>query len=111
MHPRPTWREVIPGMLDLGYRRTKLSPAAGTWLGRRYLGNRKYQQVKLGLADDMIAADGTIVLDYTQALKACQGWFEGATAPVEATVASAMQAYFAELRQRGQSPLYAQRKF
>jgi hypothetical protein len=108
---RPEWHELIPGMLAVGYRKTAKNPPAGNWVGRRYLGDRKYQQKALGAADDTMTANGTTILDYRQACVKCRQWCEDEAAPVEATVASAMAAYFVDRRKEGKSTAFAEKRY
>ncbi|MGO9400599.1 MAG: hypothetical protein ACLP19_22565 [Xanthobacteraceae bacterium] len=56
----------MPGRVHLGWQRWP-QDAAGRWLLRRYVGNRKYRRVPLGLADDAAPADGIAVLNFAQA--------------------------------------------
>ena len=59
--------------LRLGYYR---GATAGTWIGRRYLGNGSYETDPLGLADDTTEADDLKVLDYWQAQEVVRRWAE-----------------------------------
>ena len=59
----PYWREIIPG-LHIGYRK---GDRGGVWIGRKYIDDGKYSKWRLGLADDIVDADGTEVLSFTQA--------------------------------------------
>jgi hypothetical protein len=56
----PYFVKIAKG-LRLGYYR---GATAGTWIGRRYLGNGSYETDPLGLADDTTEADDLKVLDY-----------------------------------------------
>ena len=58
---KPYWRSIERG-LHLGYRR--LRDVAGPWIARRYLGNQRYDEQAIGIADDLSAADGLRVDDY-----------------------------------------------
>lgn len=111
VNARPQWHELIPGMLAIGYRKTAKNPPAGTWVARRYVGERKYQQKSLGTADDTMTANGVAILDYRQACAKCRDWCEQETTPVEATVATAMAAYFAERRKAGKSTIFAEKRY
>src|ERR1019366_4330914 len=53
---RPYYRSIAP-QLHLGYRKLK-NDSAGTWIARHYVGGR-YQNEKIGIADDLTEADGT----------------------------------------------------
>jgi integrase len=88
---KPYWRGVERG-LHLGYRR--LSDAAGPWIVRRYLGKQKYDEQRIGIADDLSDADGVRVLDYWQAVDAARGASaKDAAAKKRYTVADAVHAY------------------
>src|SRR5215467_8938903 len=62
---KPYWRSVEKG-LHLGYRR--LSGAAGPWIIRQYAGDQRYQETRIGVADDLSDDDGVQVLTYWQAV-------------------------------------------
>jgi integrase len=68
----PYFVKIAKG-LRLGYYR---GATAGTWIGRRYLGNGSYETDPLGLADDTTDADDLKVLDYWQAQEAVRRWAE-----------------------------------
>ena len=68
----PYFVKIAEG-LRLGYYR---GATAGTWIGRRYLGNGSYETDPLGLADDTTEPDGAKVLDYWQAQEALRRWAE-----------------------------------
>lgn len=57
------WTTVDEG-IRLGYRRWKTK---SVWLVRRYLGDKRYAQRTLGIADDYQEADGKQILTYFQA--------------------------------------------
>lgn len=65
------WRSLTIGC-HIGYfRRT----GGGIWVARRHRsGTSKYYQHKLGLADDVLDADGTQVLDFQQAQTKAREW-------------------------------------
>jgi hypothetical protein len=67
----PYWRSLESG-LHLGYRRTKIG--GGTWVVRRFLGDGKYAECGLGLADDLQDADGVAVFTYSEAQAKARGW-------------------------------------
>src|SRR5262249_23063262 len=46
-----------------------------TWIARRYVGNGKYQEQRLGIADDKHDADGVEVLTFGQAQEAARRRF------------------------------------
>src|SRR5689334_12993514 len=62
---KPYWRSVERG-LHLGYRRH--ADAAGPWIVRQYVGDQRYEEAALGIADDLSDADGSAILSYWQAL-------------------------------------------
>src|SRR5262249_17315542 len=68
----PHFVKIAKG-LRLGYYR---GATAGTWIGRRYLGNGSYETDPLGLADDTTEADDLKVLDYWQAQEVVRRWAE-----------------------------------
>ena len=106
----PYWRSLESG-LHLGYRRTKIG--GGTWVVRRFLGDGKYAECGLGLADDLQDADGVAVFTYSEALAKAREWLKSAEraslglAPDDGpyTVADALEAYFADREQRGSKGL------
>lgn len=59
----PYWTELQHG-LRLGYRKGK--SGAGVWVLREFRGGR-YVRRRLGIADDLVLADGTAVLSYADA--------------------------------------------
>jgi integrase len=87
---KPYWRSVERG-LHLGYRR--LRHVAGPWIARRYLGNQRYDEQAIGIADDLSDADGVRVLDYWQAIDAVRGTSTRAAAARPYTVADAVCDY------------------
>jgi hypothetical protein len=68
---KPYWRSVEAGF-QLGYRRGE---RGGVWRARRYIGDMKYLEATLGVADDDTDADGVKVLSYRDALKAAREWW------------------------------------
>jgi integrase len=89
---KPYYRALDRG-LHLGYRRLG-GGVAGTWVARHYVGEQSYVVEKIGMADDVSDADGTVVLDFYQA----QGKAREHVAADRAgggllTVAKAMEAY------------------
>ena len=68
---KPYWRSIDRG-LHLGYYR---GATGGAWVGRRYIGDRRYQETTLGTADDSQDADGLAVLNYSQAQAKAREWF------------------------------------
>jgi integrase len=63
IRPEPYWRKLSPGVY-VGYRR---SERFGTWIARRLTNGKKYQETRLGLADDLTEADGKVTLSWGQA--------------------------------------------
>lgn len=106
IQPKPHWRVIEVG-LHLGYRR--LREGGGTWVARRFIGEGRYSETKIGTADDLGDADGVALLSFTQAQEASRTWWrreqrlERGHAPDGGpyTVAKALDAYFAEREARG----------
>lgn len=69
------WLRLSPGR-TLGYRK---GSKGGVWLARYYDAGFRLEE-KLGLADDIIDAEGARVLDFTQAQEKARTWFLTATA-------------------------------
>lgn len=67
---KPHYRLIDAG-LHVGYYRGSKS---GSWIARRYLGGGLYETLRLGLADDGRAADGTAVLTFSQAQRMARDW-------------------------------------
>jgi integrase len=107
---KPYWR-VLESGLHLGYRRTKTG--GGSWVARRFIGQRKYSEHGLGFADDLQEADGSTVLTFSQAQEKAREWWKAAEradlgiAPADGpyTVAMALDAYFADRERRGSKGL------
>ncbi len=107
--PKPYWRVLEKG-LHLGYRR---SASGGAWIARRFVGEGRYSEAKIGAADDMQDADGVAVRSFSQAQDATRAWWKSElrrdaghaaeTGPF--TVADALDAYFAERERRGSKAL------
>jgi len=112
--PKPYWQRLETG-LHLGYRRSKA--VAGSWIGRRFLGEQRYGEHALGIADDLQAADGKIVLSFDHAQAAARAWWKAAErealgiAPDSGpyTVADALRDYFDERDRRGSKAVKADR--
>jgi integrase len=107
---KPYWR-VLESGLHLGYRRTKAG--GGSWVARRFIGQRKYSEHGLGFADDLQEADSSTVLTFSQAQEKAREWWKAAEradlgiAPADGpyTVAMALDAYFADRDRRGSKGL------
>jgi integrase len=65
---KPYYRSLGPD-LHLGYRKGK---SARRWVARIYVGAEQYKVIPLGHADDLVDADGKIVLDFWQAQDAAR---------------------------------------
>lgn len=61
----PYWRSIERG-LHLGYRRH--ADMAGPWIVRHYVGDQRYEEAAIGVADDLSDADGVAILTYWQAV-------------------------------------------
>jgi integrase len=61
---KPYWQALENGA-HLGYSRRKAGP--GPWLARFYSGSQRYEQERIGTADDFADPDGVVVMDYRQA--------------------------------------------
>jgi integrase len=92
----PYWRNIGKG-LSLGYRK---GLNGGTWIGRYESTDTGRRKSALGLADDLVDADGVRVFSFDQAQIAAQDWLakviEAETGEVVAgsyTVAQAMTDY------------------
>ncbi len=111
---KPYWRTLESG-LHLGYRRTK--NGGGTWTARRFLGERRYSEAGLGVADDLQDADGVTVLDFRQAQEKARASWKAAeraeqgiapdTGPY--TAADALRDYFEARERRGSKGVRADR--
>ena len=67
----PYWRTIDEGM-HLGYRKGKRK---GSWLARFRTEGGGYIKTVLGLADDILDADGQSILTYSQAQEQARKWF------------------------------------
>jgi integrase len=92
---KPYYKAIEKGA-HLGYRR--LRNAAGTWVGRFYVGDQRYEVEGVGIADDLSDADGVAILDFWGATEKVRERLverahsaAGKTGPL--TVAGAMDAY------------------
>lgn len=100
---QPHWQALVEGKVHLGWQCWKGEPA-GRWVLRRYIGNRKYRTVALGLADDAAKADGARVLTFEQAEAKARVMVETPNGKLERlTVRQAFDRYIAYKRALGQS--------
>ena len=60
---KPYWRSLGPNAA-IGYRRR---PRGGFWMAGEYLGEGRYREEQIGVADDHLDADGIDTLDFEQA--------------------------------------------
>jgi len=111
---KPYWR-VLESGLHIGYRRTKTG--GGTWVARRFIGERKYAETKVGIADDLQDADGVSVFAFKHAQEAARDWWkqeerrELGIAPDTGpySVADALRDYFEAREHRGSKGTQADR--
>jgi integrase len=104
--PKPYWRLVQTG-LHLGYRKPR--KGAGAWIARRFLGEHRYDEARIGFADDGQRADGAVVFSFAQAQEAARtSWRQAERAELGMTptdgpykVANALADYFGERRRKG----------
>src|SRR4051812_28486190 len=68
---RPHYRLILQG-LHLGYYR---GARTGSWSARRFIGNGRYEETKLGTAYDVADADGIAILTFGQAQERARAWF------------------------------------
>lgn len=107
---KPYWR-VLEAGLHLGYRRLK--EGGGSWVARRFAGEGRYNETKVGTADDLQDADGIVLRSFKQAQDAARAWWRveerkelgHAADDGPVTVDRAMDAYFAERECRGSKGL------
>jgi len=102
---KPYYRLILQG-LHLGYYR---GSRTGSWSARRFLGAGRYEESRLGTADDIADADGVTILSFAQAQERARDWFlarskadAGDEAPVETyTVSDALDDYEQDYVRRG----------
>ena len=101
----PYYRLICQG-LHLGYYK---GVRGGRWTARRFIGEHRYEETKLGVADDILDPDGVAVLSFAQAQERARAWFSE-RAKVDAgveiecapyTVAEAMDDYVRDYIRRG----------
>ncbi len=109
---KPYYRLIMQG-LHLGYYRGR---RAGSWSARRFIGEGRYEEKKLGLADDVADPDGAGVLSFAQAQERARSWFSDqskADAGIETagpyTVADALDDYERDYVRRGGKALDRQK--
>lgn len=104
--PAPYWVVLEKGR-SLGYRKGK---RGGEWVARFHdpLSKPRMRYHGLGSADDLADADGSGVLDYSQAQAAAREWFKVARAeaigertPGTVTVSRAVDEYIADRKRAG----------
>lgn len=71
VHHEPYWRTIDEGM-HLGYRKGKRK---GSWHARFRSDGGGYLKTSLGIADDILEADGVAVLSFSQAQDRARKWF------------------------------------
>jgi integrase len=111
---KPYWRTIESG-LHIGYRRVK--EGGGSWVGRRFIGQQRYLETKLGIADDLQDCDGISVHSFRQAQNAARAWWKDeewkalGIAPVTGpyTVEAAIEDYLAARERRGSKGVRADR--
>ena len=112
---KPYWRALEAG-LHLGYRRSKAG--SGAWIVRRFLGEGRYDEGRIGHADDFDAADEKTVFSFDGAQKVAR---DRARAAKRAdlgiqpdagpyTVADTIRDYFEARERRGSKGIEADRK-
>jgi hypothetical protein len=110
IRPKPYFRRLEIGF-HLGYRRL---PSGGTWIARRFAENGRYREIRLGVADDTQDADGTSVLDYSQAQQAARDWWRAElrreeghdSRPGPFTIADGLAEYLKAYERRGGKAVY-----
>jgi integrase len=111
---KPYWRTIESG-LHVGYRRVK--EGGGSWVARRFIGEGRYSETKLGVADDLQDADGVSVHSFRHAQDAARSWWRAeqrkamgiAPAAGPYTVKDALGDYFASRERRGSKGARADR--
>ena len=101
---KPYYRLIDQGC-HIGYYKGTLSSA---WLARRFNSLGRYEEIKLGVADDKRDADGVEVLSFSQARSKAETWFTEQTfkeADLDTigpyTIIQALNDYLINYRQRG----------
>src|SRR5262245_46239807 len=98
MRKRVYWRTIDQGR-HIGYYKGE---RGGTWIARRFVGKGRYEEKRLGIADDTQDPNGADVLSFAQAQEAARAWFTGRALPARRdgpiTVAEACQNYIDYLK-------------
>ena len=95
----PYWREIVPG-LHIGYRKGE---RGAVWYGRKY-DDGTYKKWRLGLADDIVDADGIEVLTFTEADAQARLGPSGSTTRKMDTVNDVMTYYMKHQEVESRSP-------
>lgn len=102
----PYWCRLSAGLM-LGYRRSSKKAKAGSWIAKwDQPGTEGRSQSKLGIADDMLDADGSSILSFDQAQEKARDWrgslarasIDGPSGPY--TVRDAMSDYMSDYEGR-----------
>jgi len=101
---KPYFRFIDKGC-HLGYYKGTLG---GTWIARYFNKSGRYEEVKIGVADDKRDADGIKVFSFSQARAKTEAWFteqmlreEGLNSTGVYTVSDALNDYLSNYLQRG----------
>jgi integrase len=96
--PKTYWRSIM-GTLALGYQR-RHAGGAGRWISRGYIGNEKYRQIPIAMADDYEQSNGGAILTFEEASeKVRQSHRTGQDRPLSIlTVGDAVADYVAWLK-------------
>ena len=96
--PKTYWRSII-GTRALGYQR-RHAGGAGRWISRGYIGNEKYRQIPIAMADDYEQSNGGAILTFEEASeKVRQSHRTGQDRPLSIlTVTDAVADYVAWLK-------------
>ncbi|TPV99384.1 MAG: Tyrosine recombinase XerD [Beijerinckiaceae bacterium] len=94
-----------------------MKEGGGSWVARRFIGQQRYSETKLGIADDLQDPDGISVHSFRQAQNAARAWWKDeewkalGIAPVTGpyTVKNAIEDYLAARERRGSKGVRADR--
>lgn len=100
----PYWRNIQGGRA-LGYRRVS-GGRSGTWIARHHEQSEGRRYSALGAADDLMEADGSRTLSFSQAQDKAREWFQkiernGGRVVERVTVSDAMARYVIDYTTRG----------